>query len=774
MITGLQAALDGKVDDSQVLTNVPANAVFTDTNTVYTHPANHAISVITGLQAALDGKVDDSQVLTNVPAGAVFTDTVYTLPAGYATETYVGTAISNLVDSSPATLDTLNELAAALGDDPNFATTVSNSIATKLPLAGGTLTGTLNIVTGDASESIINLLGGNQGTGKLYVGQSTIYGGGIEYNGDGTPTSSGSGADYITLYRRTSGADSWTARNFHNSNDWKFRGNLYANETQRVFADDYHPNADTWTTARTLGVTLTGDVTGSATMSVNGGSNQTATITTVVANDSHSHSNYLPLTGGTVSGTLTLDNGGNSSTSLVMKGTAPTISFLDDDTNADDFYIHVNSNKFYILANRTDAEVDLVGAGWETPHPMYLDSAANTGYLFDQRMFSDSYHPNADTWTTARTLGVTLTGDVTGSATMSVNGGSNQTATITTVVANDSHTHSNYVLKAGGTLTGTLTSQALTRTNTRISSTHNYPIGHYSSGDTVFEIDPTWSEAELASFFNGNVSWTADSTAPAGYAITITGNVSVGGAYGSGFPFIPVGTSDVFYMECYIKNVGTSQTHYMGSNEYNESFGSLGGNPGSYGYWVMINTDVGNSWTKVSAYITGFGNSIGQFKTGVKYWTPMALFNYGAGTGTRACVISGWKAIKVNASGNRTFEGTISSGAITSTGLTISGQQKSNIVAVAALDVDCSLGNYFTKTISGNSTFTFSNVPATSSYSFILELTHTSGTITWPASVQWPNSSTPALTTGKTHLFVFITDDAGARWRGSSSINYVS
>jgi len=50
---------------------------------------------------------------------------------GYATESYVGTQISNLVDSSPSTLNTLNELAAALGDDPNFATTVSNSIGTK-------------------------------------------------------------------------------------------------------------------------------------------------------------------------------------------------------------------------------------------------------------------------------------------------------------------------------------------------------------------------------------------------------------------------------------------------------------------------------------------------------------------------------------------------------------------------------------------------------------------------------------------------------------------
>lgn len=43
----------------------------------------------------------------------------------------VAAAIAQLVDNSPATLDTLNELAAALGDDPNFATTVSNQIGTK-------------------------------------------------------------------------------------------------------------------------------------------------------------------------------------------------------------------------------------------------------------------------------------------------------------------------------------------------------------------------------------------------------------------------------------------------------------------------------------------------------------------------------------------------------------------------------------------------------------------------------------------------------------------
>jgi len=78
-ITNLQTSLDGKVDDSQVLTDVPSGAVFTDTT--YTKPSSEPISYIDGLQPALDGKVDDSQVLTNVPSGAVFTDTAYTKPS---------------------------------------------------------------------------------------------------------------------------------------------------------------------------------------------------------------------------------------------------------------------------------------------------------------------------------------------------------------------------------------------------------------------------------------------------------------------------------------------------------------------------------------------------------------------------------------------------------------------------------------------------------------------------------------------------------------------
>ena len=106
--------------------------------------------------------------------------------------------------------------------------------------------------------------------------------------------------------------------------------------------------------------------------------------------------------------------------------------------------------------------------------------------------------------------------------------------------------------------------------------------------------------------------------------------------------------------------------------------------------------------------------------------------------------------------------------------LDLSGNYASNITAMGALDVDCSTANYFTKTISGASTFTFSSPPASRAYAFALELTHTSGTITWPTSVKWPKDTAPTLTTGKTHIFIFVTDDGGTRWRGASLVDYVN
>ena len=106
--------------------------------------------------------------------------------------------------------------------------------------------------------------------------------------------------------------------------------------------------------------------------------------------------------------------------------------------------------------------------------------------------------------------------------------------------------------------------------------------------------------------------------------------------------------------------------------------------------------------------------------------------------------------------------------------LDVNGTYTGNITAVAALDLDLSTANYFTKTIAANSTFTFSNPAASRALSFTLELTHTSGTVTWPTSVKWPGDVAPTLTTGKTHLFMFVTDDGGTTYRGASLINYTN
>ncbi len=133
-------------------------------------------------------------------------------------------------------------------------------------------------------------------------------------------------------------------------------------------------------------------------------------------------------------------------------------------------------------------------------------------------------------------------------------------------------------------------------------------------------------------------------------------------------------------------------------------------------------------------------------------------------------IVTARTGVRVNAGGIVVTAGISTIGA----GVSVTGPYKENITAMGALEIDCSQGNYFTKTISGNSTFTFANVPTGCAYAFTLELTHSSGTVTWPASVKFPADTAPTLTTGKTHLFMFITDDGGTRFRGSSLVDYVN
>ncbi|SCU94325.1 hypothetical protein CNECB9_5260029 [Cupriavidus necator] len=116
----------------------------TDTSRAVT-PANlsarTATEARTGLaaiasQAEANTAADDSKIITPKKMGV-----------------YVAAAVAALVNSSPAALDTLKELADAIGDDANFSVTMTNALALKAPLASPAMTGTPTVPTAAAGTS---------------------------------------------------------------------------------------------------------------------------------------------------------------------------------------------------------------------------------------------------------------------------------------------------------------------------------------------------------------------------------------------------------------------------------------------------------------------------------------------------------------------------------------------------------------------------------------------------------------------------------------------
>lgn len=173
------------------------------------------------------------------------------------------------------------------------------------------------------------------------------------------------------------------------------------------------------------------------------------------------------------------------------------------------------------------------------------------------------------------------------------------------------------------------------------------------------------------------------------------------------------------------------------------------------------------------------GNSI----VGVVNITASGTINGNATglTGTPDITVGTITADNISIAGTITYDDVTnvdSIGIVTArSGINVTGGRYTNAVtAMGALDVNMSLGNYFTKTITtGINTFTFSNPPSSGTVgSFTLELTQTGGTADWPTEVKWPEDTAPTLTTGRTHLFVFITDDGGTRYRGAALANYVN
>lgn len=105
------------------------------------HPSNLLAEDVTRLRSALT---------------AIDAD-VHARPTQASVTAEISSAVNGLVDAAPATLDTLNELAAALGDDANFASTVTTALAGKAPVVSPVFTGTPEAPTATAGTNTTQL-----------------------------------------------------------------------------------------------------------------------------------------------------------------------------------------------------------------------------------------------------------------------------------------------------------------------------------------------------------------------------------------------------------------------------------------------------------------------------------------------------------------------------------------------------------------------------------------------------------------------------------------
>ncbi|CAM0006414.1 long tail fiber protein distal subunit [Vibrio phage D239] len=420
-------------------------------------------------------------------------------------------------------------------------------------VTGDTMTGDLTLDTPGAGTLSIDAAS-NTNASLVLTEDSGNHGATFQYEGV---------ANQWQIIRRESGADELVMYGNRSSNSVYMRGNAYVNTNQRVFADNYHPNADKWSTSRT--VTLTGDATGS--FAIDGSANASMTVT--VVDDSHTHdgryytesesdARFLGISANAVSaskwntartvtltgdatGSFAIDGTSNESVTVTVVNDSHThdgryytetesdarfgrlasantwtstntfnnvtnfrgtVDLADNDIlrfgTGDDVEMVFNGSDFLIdVNNGEDIKIRDGNSSNADRFTFDVDNGAftATGLMYasgNQRVFADNYHPNADKWTTART--VTFTGDATGS--VSLDGSSNQSAALT--VVDDSHNHSH----VSGTFEIRHTNEQLKLVDTTYSD--NWWMLDHQTGDLNFRYNSDTATPALVIHEVGN------------------------------------------------------------------------------------------------------------------------------------------------------------------------------------------------------------------------------------------------------------------------------
>jgi len=219
--TATQTALDAKLASATAASTYAPIASPTFTGTVSgvtaahvglgsvdnTTDANKPISTAT--QTALDAKAPlASPALTGTPTAP--TATAGTNSTQVATTAYADAAVAALVDAAPGTLNTLNELAAAINDDASYASTITTALGLKAPLASPTFTGTVTLPSATSGANLVNIPNAALDNSSITINGSAVSLGGSTTI-DALPSQTSNSGKYLT----TNGtAASWATISF--------------------------------------------------------------------------------------------------------------------------------------------------------------------------------------------------------------------------------------------------------------------------------------------------------------------------------------------------------------------------------------------------------------------------------------------------------------------------------------------------------------------------------------------------------------------------------
>ena len=171
--------------------------------------------------------------------------------------------------------------------------------------------------------------------------------------------------------------------------------------------------------------------------------------------------------------------------------------------------------------------------------------------------------------------------------------------------------------------------------------------------------------------------------------------------------------------------------------------------------YVVINATTGSQAVKIVGDGPTTGVTVANGGTAVLAWNGSDFVDIGASTAGNRTI-----------NGNETVSGDL---AVNGSKFVMNnGAIQEHQTSVAASDINLITGNCFTKTISGATTFTVSNVPSSGTVaSFILDITNGgSATVNWWSGVKWPYGTAPSLTVSGRDSLGFYTYDGGTTWTG--------